>query len=283
MTLGLLKVAVLASASAGLVLLAWLAVQPRWGLHQRVAAHVDDLDARLRLLLMPARGRTIAAGQAFASALVGAFAALLLQPWALLALLVPVATPRWALAWMRHRRRARLETSAGSFAVSVANALQANPNLGQALATAAGAMPEPLRGELELTLRDLRLGSTTDEALTALGMRVDSPSFDAVLGAILLGGRVGGDLSAILRDTASSLREMERLRAVLRTKTADGRIQGVVLGVFPGLLVVGFDALMPGYFSPLMTTAVGALVVLCAGAAWLIAVVLTRQILAVEL
>jgi len=132
-------------------------------------------------------------------------------------------------------------------------------------------------------LGELRVGSTLEQALGDLSVRVGSTQFDATISALLIGRRVGGDVPAILNDTATSLREIVRLQAVLRGKTADGRVQAVVLAAFPVVIAIGFDLAMPGYFAPLTDSWAGGMVMLVAGVSWIAAIVLSRRILMVQL
>ena len=79
------------------------------------------------------------------------------------------------------------------------------------------------------------------------------------------------------------LREMERLEGILRTKTAEGKAQTVVIALMPVALVGTMHAMMPGYFAPLETTAVGNMIVVAAVGLWIGAIFVARQILAVDL
>ncbi len=48
---------------------------------------------------------------------------------------------------------------------------------------------------------------------------------------------------------------MARLQGVVRTKTAEGKAQLWVLAVFPALMLILFDTVSPGYFTPLTESA----------------------------
>jgi tight adherence protein B len=140
-----------------------------------------------------------------------------------------------------------------------------------------------LNQELSQTLRELRVGSTLEQALTDLSARVGSTTLDTTISALLIGRRVGGNIPEILSETGASLREMNRMQAVLRSKTADGRVQTGVLAVFPVGIVLTFDLLSPGYFTPLTQTAIGSIIALAAGVLWLAALALSHRIMKVQL
>jgi tight adherence protein B len=184
---------------------------------------------------------------------------------------------------MQQQRAKLIEARIDGFTLAFANALRATPNIARALESVAVSVPSPLHEELELTLRELRVGSTLEQALSDLGARIGSSQFDATMSALLIGRRVGGNVPEILNDTAVSLREIVRLQSTLRAKTADGRVQALVLAAFPVAIAVAFDLLMPGYFGPLTQSFAGSVVLAVAGGCWIAAVLLSRKILMVEL
>jgi tight adherence protein B len=244
---------------------------------------IAALDQRMRRQLLPPQGQAIFVGQLIASVCAIAFALFSGEPrWLALVPAIAVA-PTLVLARMHTKRMRLIESRIDGFTLSFANALRATPNIARALETVAISIPSPLHEELELTLRELRVGSTLEQALSDLGIRIGSTQFDATMSALLIGRRVGGNVPEILNDTATSLREIVRLQSTLRAKTADGRVQALVLAAFPVVIAVAFDLLMPGYFRPLTESVAGSTVLAVAGGCWIAAVVLSRRILMVQL
>lgn len=282
--LQLLKLAALLSLLLACLLVAFWSAQrtelPGGGMFGR---YVQQLDARLRRLFLPQHGKAIAVGQLCAVLL--AFAALLVTREPLTLALLPCIAlgPHLYLKRAEAQKLQKIEAKIDAFTVALSNALRATPNVARALSTVVSTMPAPLNQELELTLRDMRIGSTLDQALTDLSARVGSQTLDTTISALLIGRRVGGNVPEILAQTGASVREMSRLHAVLRAKTADGRVQAMVLAVFPIGVVFVFDLLSPGYFAPLTTTGVGAVIMALAGVFWLAALLLARTIMKVEL
>jgi tight adherence protein B len=116
-----------------------------------------------------------------------------------------------------------------------------------------------------------------------MSSRIQSAQLDATLAGLLIGRQIGGDLPKILETTAATLREMTRLQGVLRAKTAEGKVQLLVVAVFPAVLVAGFDALSPGFFDPLFGTTAGFFVIAICVVLWVVALLLARKVLAVSL
>lgn len=240
------------------------------------------LRQELRFLRSPVSARHLLGAQVIGggAALVG----LPLESWPLVALglgllLVP---ERW-LRSERRRRVARIEGQLEGWVTSIAHALESTGSLGEALRNSSHFVERPLRDELTQLLAEHHLGSPLDRALHAAAGRVQSRLFSAVLLTLQVGRNTGGSLQEVLRGTAASLREMERLEGVLRTKTAEGKAQAAVISALPLPLYFGIRALAPGFFEPLETTPLGHALVGAATVLWISAALLARRFLAVDL
>ena len=93
----------------------------------------------------------------------------------------------------------------------LANTLKTTANLGDAVRFSLEVTSKPMHQEIDVALREVRVGSTLEEALLAAASRARSPALDVVVSALLIGQRTGGDLPRILEGTAASLRELKRL------------------------------------------------------------------------
>lgn len=280
----LLKFGALAALAGASLAIAWLLAHAEHipGM-RRADRYIQRLDARLRRLFLPPRGRLICVAQVLGTVINIAIALAIGKPAALCLVPCILLGPQIALRRLEQQRRQRIEAKVDAFTVALANAMRATPNIARALATVCGTMPYPLNQELELALRELRVGSTLDQALTDLSARVGSTTLDTTISALLIGRRVGGNIPDILDETGASLREINRMHAVLRSKTADGRVQIAVLAAFPLGIVVTFDMLSPGYFAPLTQTAVGTMIASVAAVLWIAALLLSRRIMKVQL
>jgi tight adherence protein B len=269
--------------AACLTLAVWSAHTAKLPGSAALERYVQHLDGRLRRLFLNPNGKLIAVVQ-LSGLLITATAWLISREPSVLALAPFVMLgPHLHLKRLESKKLLKIEAKVDAFTVALGNALRATPNVARALSTVVTTMPAPLSQELELTLRDLRVGSTLDQALTDFSARVGSSTLDSTISALLIGRRVGGNVPEILAQTGASVREMSRLQAVLRAKTADGRVQAMVLAVFPIGVVVVFDMLSPGYFAPLTTTPLGTMIMAVAGIFWVAALVLSRKIMKVEL
>jgi tight adherence protein B len=161
-----LKWAALVFCAAALLLGAWLVIaRPGAPAMRFYARQVAALDERMRRQLLVPQGQTIVIGQLVAAVCTLAIALLTGNPKWLFALVAITFGPSLVLMRMQNQRMKLIESRIDGFTLSFANALRATPNIARALETVAVSIPSPLREELELTLRELRVGSTLEQAL----------------------------------------------------------------------------------------------------------------------
>jgi tight adherence protein B len=160
--------------------------------------------------------------------------------------------------------------------------LKTTPSIGSALASVVPLLPDPTRQEVELAVKEMKVGSTLDQALLHMAARIGSRQVDSAHSAIHIGRQVGGNLARVLEQTASTLREMARLEGVVRTKTAEGKMQIAFLAALPIALVIGLNFMWPGYFAPLTHSIAGYVIVTVCGVMWIAAIIIARKILDVD-
>lgn len=196
---------------------------------------------------------------------------------------VPVFVgPGLAARRSRLLRVQALEEQLDVWVLSLANALSATASLGEAIAASARVVPPPMRDEVETMLRETRLGVPLDAALTAMGARIGSRVVAGALITLRIARNAGGNARATLEMAASTLREMARLEGVVRSKTAEGKAQALVVSVIPAPLVLAIRAMAPDFFAPLGRSPAGSLVVLLAVVLWGAAIALATKICAVD-
>jgi tight adherence protein B len=247
------------------------------------ARYVAKLNASLRLLFLPESGAKVVVGQALAAGLLVTAQIMAHVPYLPVWMAAVVFGPKLYLARARQKRIALLELQVDGFVLSFANALKTVPSPAAALETVVTVLPQPTRQEIEHVLKEMRVGSTLDQALVAMSARLKSKPLDTAFSAVLIGLKVGGNLPLVLERTAGAIREMGRLHGVIRAKTGEGRMQLWVLAFFPLAVVLMFNAIQDGYFEPLQETFVGQLAAGVAGALWIASLLVARKVLTVDI
>jgi tight adherence protein B len=282
LTPGLLKAALLASAALAAATTGYAVASGETVVSRLFTRYVGYLDEKHRLLFRPETGRRTAIWQA---ALLGNIAlgmAAFETPFPWLQVLLIALWPALRLHRAQQQRVARLELQVDGFVVALANSLKTVPSPAAALQATAGVLQQPTRQEIEHILKEMRVGSTLEQGLLAMSARVKSRWIDVAFSAVLIGLRVGGNLPVVLERTAATIREMNRLLGVVRTKTGEGRMQLWVLALFPLFIVFAFNAAQQGYFDPLQHSLVGQITVGIAAVLWIGSLLLARKVLAVD-
>jgi tight adherence protein B len=140
--------------------------------------------------------------------------------------------------------------------------------VGDALAFTVELSEKPIREEIELALREIRVGSTAEEALLAAAGRAGAPALDVVVSTLIIGQKTGGDLPRILEVTSASLRELKRLEEHTNKVTRDPK-RGFVAATLVSIgAIVVVGRIIPGFLERLLTTPKGQVVLLYCVAAF---------------
>lgn len=190
-----------------------------------------------------------------------------------------------AMGWgpLRRRRLVQVEQQLVGWLLTLTQILRANPSMASAMEASVCRLEQPLRGQLQTVVDDYRLGCPLGVALDRLAHRVNSPLTHSVVTLLKVARKSGGDAATTLERAAEALREQARLDGVLRSATAEGRIQALVIGSLPAVVGFGAEAMLPGYFEPMLGSLIGYSCIAVAGLLWAVAIVLTHKILAVQL
>jgi tight adherence protein B len=284
LSIPMLRAGGVALTGLGIFLTTWAIAADQSGPFYRYwARYTSSLERKLRPQFIWTKGSTIAMGQGFAlCALTFACVATEVPFWYVAAAVILIGPSVW-IEKMRRERVEAIEKQLDNFMLSLANALKTTPSIGAAFASVALVIQDPTRQEVELAIKEMKVGSTLDQALLHMASRVGSRPMDSALSAILIGRQVGGNLPKVLEGTAATLREMARLEGVVRTKTAEGKMQLWVLGALPAALVWGLNSLWAGYFTPLTQSVVGYTILFACGGMWVSALVLARRVLNVDI
>ena len=253
--------------------------------HKYFARYTSSLERKLRLMFIFTPGRLIATVQICVIA--GMFAVEFLLPDGLPYFVFwPLAAAVGPYVWIesqRVKRREAIELQLDGFMLALANSLKSIPSISAAFNSIVPILQPPIQQEVELATKEMKVGSSLDQALLHMAARINSRQVDSALSSILIGRQVGGNLAKVLETTAASIREMQRLDGVVRTKTAEGKMQLWVVGGLPMGIIIIMSLMVPGYFDPMQANLFGYMLSGIGAACWMAALVLARKILAVDI
>ncbi len=270
--------------AVGSFLAIYLAISlPNSPLKTQWAIYVSKLDAYVKFLLLKQTGAEIARNQAIIiSILLLVFAATGEVLAVVAAALVGIA-PFASLSSKKKQRIEKLEIQLDGWLLMLANALKATPAIGEAINSTVNLVQPPMSEELDLLVKENQLGTPLDQAVLNASERIGSQVVSGALATLVIARQTGGDLPKILETSASSLREMARLEGVVRTKTAEGKGQTVVLAVLPFGMTLLLTWIDRTWLEPLTTNFVGYMILAAALTLWLLGIIWSRKILAVDI
>ena len=147
--------------------------------------------------------------------------------------------PDYALTFKARSRRERIRSELPDALDLLAVSVEAGLGFDGALAKLNEHMDGPLAEEFGLTLSEMRIGESRQEALKRLAERVDAPELSAFTRAIIQADQLGTTLGRILRVQAADTRL--RRQAAAEEKAMKAPIKMLfptVLFIFPAMFLV---------------------------------------------
>lgn len=161
------------------------------------------------------------------------------------------------LRLLRAQRLERFNDQLEESLMGMSNSLKAGFSIIQAIEMVIKQNKQPISIEFRLMLQQTQLGMAFDEALQNMSERVCSEDFGLVSSAIRTARITGGDLTGVFDRLAVLIRERRRIQRRIRTLTAQGRLQGVVLGLLPMLLMFVLYLMDPALIRNFFTQPLG--------------------------
>ena len=175
--------------------------------------------------------------------------------------------------WLDARRRASFNLQLPEALATMSNALRAGFSISQAFDSVVEQGEAPMSEEFAILQRQLRIGMSFEDALESLSQRVGSDDLTLVTTAILVSRKTGGNVTEIFDKIAETIRGRMRIERKVRSLTAQGRLQGIVVSSMPLFLGVAMTLIKPDLMLPFLTSLAGvgsvAAVVVLVAAGWL--------------
>jgi len=168
-----------------------------------------------------------------------------------------VFMPKWAVNYLRKQRFSRFEAQLPDALLMVSGAMRAGASLTVALESMVSEQKPPLSQEFELLLREQRLGVDFDTALRNMEKRLPIQDFIMVVAGLRISREVGGNLAEILETLAETLRRKFAMEGKIKSLTAQGKMQGIVMTSLPLLLMLVLSKMEPEAMHPLFHSVAG--------------------------
>ena len=134
---------------------------------------------------------------------------------------------------------------------------------------------DPIAGEFRIVHDEINFGVSVPAALTNLANRVPRPDMRHFVIAVLIQRETGGNLTELLANISTLIRERMKLLMKIQVLSAEGKLSAWILCILPFVLAGIINVLNPRFMSVLWTDPLGlkliyaALIFMGIGALWM--------------
>jgi tight adherence protein B len=190
--------------------------------------------------------------------------------------------PRTVLKIMKKRRLQRFNLQLVDSLVNMSNALKAGFSIQQALELVVREGQNPIAQEFSTFVHQMRVGVRMEEGLQSLQARVGSDDLALMVSAVEIARQTGGNLTEVFEKIAHTIRERLRIEQRIRTLTAQGRLQGVVVGAMPFLLGLAMFFLDPAMMAAFFHSWLGLTIMIAVGVLEILGILVIRKIIHID-
>ncbi|MCE5217273.1 type II secretion system F family protein [bacterium] len=183
----------------------------------------------------------------------------------------------------RAKRNKALVDQLSEALTMMASSLRSGYSFLRAMQVVSEEMDAPISEEFGRVLDEMNVGVSHERALKHLMDRCPSGDVELIVTACQIQSTVGGNLAEILDTTAGMIRERVRLQGEISALTAEGRLSASILCALPIFLAIVVGHLSPGYLDPLFITPMGRLLLLGAGGAMGMGMLVIKKMMAVQI
>lgn len=160
--------------------------------------------------------------------------------------------------WLDSRRRAKFNDQLPEALATMSNALRAGFSISQAFDSVVEQDMKPMSEEFQILQQQLRIGMSFEDALESMSQRVGSEDLTLVTTAILVSRKTGGNVTEIFDKISETIRGRMRIERKVRSMTAQGRMQGIIVSLMPVVLGVAMTVMKPKMMLPFLMSLKGA-------------------------
>ena len=184
--------------------------------------------------------------------------------------------------YLNERRRAKFNAQLPEALATMANAMRAGFSISQAFDSVVESGEKPMSEEFAILQQQIRIGMTLDEALESMTERVGSDDLTLVTTAILISRKTGGNVTEIFDKISETIRGRMRIERKVKSLTAQGKLQGIIVSVMPIFLGVVITIIRPNMMMPFLLSMTGVLCIIGMLALIILGWLMIRKIIKID-
>ncbi|RWE58812.1 type II secretion system F family protein [Mesorhizobium sp.] len=163
-------------------------------------------------------------------------------------LVVGFVLPLLVLRRARNKRIQKFAKQLPDALDMIVRSLRAGHPASVAIGLVAREMPDPLGTEFGIVSDEITFGLSIEQAVRKLSQRVGFEGLHLLSVSLSIQAKTGGNLTEILHNLASVLRERQKLRMKIRALSSEGRVSAWIISLFPVAMFLILQILAPAYY-----------------------------------
>lgn len=165
--------------------------------------------------------------------------------------------PPFLVQRSKKKRQQLFNTQLSETLIVMGNSIKSGYSFMQAMESVAMDMQPPISTEFKNVLREMRFGVKLEDALDHMVDRTQNPDLALLVSAVVTSSQVGANLSDILDNISTTIKDRIKIREEVRVLTAQGRISGIVIGLLPVFIGLVFMLINPDYILTFFESTLG--------------------------
>lgn len=163
-------------------------------------------------------------------------------------LVVGLVLPLLVLRRARNKRIRKFAKQLPDALDMIVRSLRAGHPASIAIGLVGREMPDPLGTEFGIVSDEITFGLSIEQAVRKLSQRVGFEGLQLLSVSLSIQAKTGGNLTEILANLSSVLRERQKLRMKIRALSAEGRVSAWIISLFPIVMFFILQILAPAYY-----------------------------------
>jgi len=163
-------------------------------------------------------------------------------------LVVGLVLPLLVLRRARNKRIRKFAKQLPDALDMIVRSLRAGHPASVAIALVAREMADPLGTEFGIVSDEITFGLSIEQAVRKLSHRVGFEGLQLLSVSLSIQAKTGGNLTEILSNLSSVLRERQKLRMKIRALSAEGRVSAWIISLFPIVMFFTLQIVAPAYY-----------------------------------
>ncbi|ESY95307.1 type II secretion system F family protein [Mesorhizobium australicum] len=163
-------------------------------------------------------------------------------------LVLGLVLPLLVLRRARNRRIRKFAKQLPDALDMIVRSLRAGHPASVAIGLVGREMPDPLGTEFGIVSDEITFGLSIEQAVRKLSQRVGFEGLQLLSVSLSIQAKTGGNLTEILANLSSVMRERHKLRMKIRALSAEGRVSAWIISLFPIVMFFTLQILAPAYY-----------------------------------